>query len=267
SSKGTGTTKIDPNTFQWEESNLLSYQFIESVPKNIIASYIVSAGFTRLLITESGDLYRLSDQIGVSVSRVSGQRVKVAPVIAGGIVYDIDNKRFLMQPLGDAKTYLIELGQGDLFDYQTGKELRFMGASSSGVFAILEDNNDTFYLARMRSSRITGSVDQLYYGEMFAKDIESASHFALSPVFSSIFYSVDGKLYQYERVTEKTKLMESFTGKTITYLGFDEDAPDGQNTLVVGLYDPVAPAAKSGMLKLYNMPAIMTDLTLIDSYS
>lgn len=271
----TGTTKIEPDTFDWQLDYYLSFEMLSSVPTDFKADFIERISGSESLMYKDGNVYyylRIYQyRYGVPINILDGEAVtfKAAPFIGvGGIsgtnlLYDEDNKRFVRQPWASQKCS--EMPAGTLFDYNTGKDLIYMARSDYNggeVFAILKDpTDDKMYLARMSSPNF-GSVNQSYYEEIpstIAADMAQADHFTVNPDFGYIFYNVGGKVYEYDFGIKQSKLMIDKGAEEVTLLKFQERSPFSK-MLLVASYDQ---GSANGAIEFYEVPPVNGDLQLI----
>jgi hypothetical protein len=295
SSTGTGTTKIDNQTFDWDQGlrfangNYVKGNFSQDFQADFFqcgptpgVCYMYADG-NIYYVFQSWNFY--FDQ---PINKLSDENklFKAAPYLGYGngigsfvpaIIYDETNKRFLQHTYTNAY-HVSKLPKGTLFDYNTGKDLIYMtgntynagGTSGGTVFAILDSAN-TYYLAEIFVS--SSEIRQTYYDKMTATDIQQAEHFAISPVNGYIFYNVGSKVYEYDPSSRNTKLMLDKGTDKISYLDFNKGITFvGVNTaafnkLLVGVYNPSAPAEISGTLEIYNVPGVQQQITLDKSYS
>ncbi|WP_169515978.1 PKD-like family lipoprotein [Gaetbulibacter saemankumensis] len=280
--EGNGTTKLHPESFDWQLDYNLSYEMLGDVPTDFGADLIERIGSQESLMYHDGDLYYylriFQYRYGVPINIVSGESTtfRASPFIGTGgfygknLLYDVDNKRFIQHAWGGKECNV--MSPGTLFDYNTGKDLLYMRRSiynGGEVFAILKDPADSkLYLARMSSSR--GTITQTYYEEIpetIAVDMAQADYFAVSPDFGYIFYNVGGKVYEYDFSLKQTKLMIDKGSAEITVLKFQDDSKsfggDTRSELVLASYDA---ASNEGTMELYEVPPVNGDLNLQASY-
>lgn len=268
--EGTGTTKIQPETFGWSPKLLIKNFFFSDVPDHFAADFILKNYFYK-----DGNVYRYTYAYGgysLPINNIDGttETYNAAPFIAinakgNDVLYDETQGRFVQ---GGAS----EMPQGTLFDYNaTGMDLVFMtGSEYNGgeIFAILKDpETSTYHLARIDGSTYT----QLYWDKMTAPDIDKASYFAVSPVYGYIFYSVNGKVYQYDMGTKTTKLMLNKGAQEITWMGFikgDLFTPfKYRDNLIIASNDPSLPADSSGIFEIYSVPSVNGQIVLKEKYT
>jgi hypothetical protein len=294
SATGTGTTKIDPETFEWRPEMYLSYEtLMKDVPDNYLADkMIVKGAMMSSYLYKNGSAYYYSAVNGfrysfpVNIAAGEVKEFKVSPYIVSGpadfadyaptVMYDTEKKRFLQH--APNKTNVSALPEGALFSYNTGMELVFMvsslfnGSFSGGeVFAILKDPAAPKYrLARFTLDAFGPSFLQNYWEEINAPDFAKAENYAVSPDYGYVFYNVGGKIYEYDIFTKQTKLMLDKGAATITNLKFQRflnvftgTANTYKNKLVVGSYDGTA----NGSLEIFNVPGVNGNLNLVESYA
>lgn len=299
STKGTGTTKIDPESFAWDPKMYISYEtLMPSVPDNFLADFVQPKGNrSNSYLYKDGKFYYYKDDSGylysvpINVMTGSVTEFRAAPFVASviqgdfstygpSILYDATNRKFVNhQP---SSVSCSEMPSGTLFNFTTGKDLVYMesttynGSFANGdVFAVLKDPGaPNFFLARISLAAFGGSFLQNYWDVMNATDIGLAETFVVSPDLGYVFYSVGGKLYEYDMFLKKSKLMLDKGSEKITLLRFHPFVyPFGaatskySNKLIVGSYDPGKPSASNGKLELFTVPAVNADLVILESYT
>lgn len=275
----TGTTKIDPNSFDWKIENYLSFEMLSNVPTNFGADFIERTGGYESVMYKDGNFYYYlrvySYRYGIPINIVDGEveAFKAAPFVGAvtaasttNVYYDVEGKRFLRQPWAAQKCSVMP--KGTLFDYNTGKDLLYMeGTDYNGgeVFAILQDPADSkLYLARLKSVR--AGVTQVYYEEIpsaIAADMANGKNFTIHPEFGYIFYNVGSKIYEYDFGLKQTKLMKDMGQEEVTLMKFQKSSPFTKQ-LFVGTYDA---ASANGTMTLYTVPPVNGDIVPGDSYT
>ncbi|UMB52503.1 PKD-like family lipoprotein [Lutibacter sp. A64] len=286
-SEETGTTKIHPETFDWETEYYLSFEMLSSVPTDFKADFIKMLPFgSESLMYKDGNYYYYlrvyQYRYGVPINIVDGEvntfkaspYVGTAGVMGESILYDEDNKRFVRHPWASLKSNVFP--EGTLFDYNIDMDLVFMDRTEYNggeVFAILKDNpSNKLYLARM-SSGFFGNISQRYFEEIpteIAEDMALAEHFAISPQFGYLFYNVGSKIYEYDFGIKQSKLMIDKGTEEITQLKFSKFSyPNNEpqslytNQLLVASYNS---GESNGTLEFYEVPPVNGDLILTESY-
>lgn len=285
----TGTTKIHPETFDWEQQYNLSYEMFSKVETNFAADFIQRIAVKESLMYKDENFYYYfnfnssSIRYGVPINIVEGDThtFRAAPFAAPGtflgtnLLYDMDNKRFVRHSTGSQHCNI--LPEGTLFDFNTGKDLLYMVAnnhdwSGAKIYAILHDPSDNkLFLARMKTNG--GAITQEYYQEIpssIAMDMAQADHFAVNPQFGYIFYNVGSRIYQYDLGLKQTKLMLDKGTDKITVLKFQDMSniytePNAtyRNQLTVASYNE---GSANGTLELYTVPPVNGELILTTSY-
>ncbi|SEN99745.1 PKD-like family protein [bacterium A37T11] len=192
------------------------------------------------------------------------------------VLFNTASGEFLWHVLG--LNYCSSFGKGNLFNYKTGKDLLYLAYSlySNGQYvAVLKDHsNDSVYIARF--NRFT----QLSYQQVASTVIAHATHFAISPEYGTLFYSVNGRLYQYDDEKGKEELMADYGPATINLLQFhnflygsdDVKTPsynkarykDMQKQILVCTFIPGNDT--SGKLERFEVTPGMQPLKLIDNH-
>ena len=283
--EGNGTTRLDPDTFDWKVENRISFEFVSDVPTDFGIEFIEDA------LDYSGESYAYENgnvhyynrvhgyNYGLPISKVAGEisTFESAPFIGvyyryARILFDNTNKRFVRHNARSSEC--IEIPKplsGALFDYNIGKDLLYMeGTPYNGaeVFALLHDTSDNkVFLARIG---IKGAVSQKHYSEIppaIAADMLQADHFAVSPQWGYVFYSLNNKVYQYDFGIQQSKLMLDKSGQEITNLKFEKrlrrdwDRQYYYNKLIVTSFD-----GSEGTFEIYDVPPVNGDLVLLQSY-
>ena len=264
----------------------LKNEMYGDIPVGFYADEIRSAGGNSAYMVGKENAYYYYRQLNIyytaPISYVAAEQkaVKVAPFIASqptsadhAIFYDKVNRRFIKH-VGQAPTStVIQDPTIDLkkFSFSTGMDMVYMKwvrFNGGEVFSILKDPNSAkLYLARFRSSDNL----QSYFDEIAATDFAKAEFYAVSPDLGYIFYSVGGKVYEYDMSARQTKMMLDLGAKRVTLLKFYEFASSSKypdlNKLMVACYDPAKPEGENGSLSRYDVPPVMGDLVLFDTYT
>ena len=282
------TQKVDPNTFKWTKTMGLTYEMYGNIPDGFYADVIKQRASNAAYMIGNQDAYyyeRVQNiYYSAPINYISAEQkgFKVAPFIAGNpaivsnahaIFYDITNRRFVKHA-GSAATCTILPNPPDaqkLFNFTTGMDLVYMqwvAFNGGEVFSLLKDpNSSKRYLARFNS----GNNAQSYYAEILATDFANAELYAVSPDLGYIFYSVGGKVYEYDMSLKSTKLMLDMGMKKISFLQFYEfkntTKYKDSNKLMVASYDPALPEGQNGSLNVYTVPPVNGDLIPYTNYS
>ena len=286
-----GTNRIDPETFKWKNTYNLAYEVVANTPADFHADFLAplkeDQGVSYMY--SGGDVYYYYRifQINYSspVNLVKGETVpfKAAPFLttardmsnfnASTVMFDIEKKRFLKHGNNEASSS--KFAAKELFDpNNVGMDLAYMAYSTYGageVFAVLKNPAGKMYLARFNAF----SGAQSYFEEIVATGIANAEKFAVSPVFGYLFYSVGGKVYEYDTSLRISKQMLDKGAEKITLLKFENfgstfNKPiyeEKRTHLIVGSYDPALPADKNGKLELFKVPSLNGDLIPSEKYT
>ncbi|WP_208610237.1 PKD-like family lipoprotein [Flavobacterium phragmitis] len=273
-----GTSRIDQDSFGWTPTQNIAYEMVDgSIPRNFGVDFMKSALSGENFIYSKGNIYYYMriQQIGYSLPQnkvdTETKSFYAAPFIAENqgvlgspVFYDRDGRRFLRYSTMDGICSKMPeaIGTGTVLDWSNTKsDLVYMTTSSfNGMenFAVLKDiTTGKYNLLRFN----TGFV-QTYYKEILnAPDFDKATHFAVSPDSGYLFYTVGGKLYEYDHGTQSAKLMLDKGSEEITYIGFHANAKTFANKLVVGSY------GTTGTLQLYTVPPVNGALVLTNNYT
>lgn len=183
---------------------------------------------------------------------------------SGAIVFNDDTKTFLRNPYTE---YSLELPPGTLFNFSVNQELRYIEYASTfnggEMFAILDSTS------KINLARFSPGGDQSYYKEITAPDITKATLFAVDDFFGYLFYSVGGKLYQYNMIDTKATLIHDYGNNEITVLKSYTANRDmfgvRFGNIVVCTYNDADPG--SGTFDLYTNPALDGSMKLIQSFA
>ncbi|WP_161964215.1 PKD-like family lipoprotein [Chitinophaga flava] len=268
-----GTHKINTSNFGWQPANSIAYEFQTNMPDNMVAERLISYSGGALCLSD-GNLYvyyqvsSIRYNVPVNYIGSEGKYFKVSKHISVGssimptILYDETNHRFIRYQAPNAESNYMPDG-GTLFNYQDPtKDLLYMtwnNYNNGMTFALLKDRaTQQVMLARMNVTNTL--LLQNSYGQVVAPDIEKATQFAVDPVNGYLFYSVGGRLYEYDQSLKTTKVMLDRPGEVISLLRSTSDG------LVVCYYKQAGPAETGGTWEKYTVPPINGDLQLKESY-
>jgi hypothetical protein len=110
---------------------------------------------------------------------------------------------------------------------------------------------------------------------MTAPDIDKATHFASSPELGYLFYSVGGKLYEYDPFLQQSFLMLDKGSEEITYIAFQkffnpnyyDKYTEFGNLLTVGTQNPAGSEGSNGTLTQYTVPPINKPLQVKNTFT
>ncbi|WP_159451734.1 PKD-like family lipoprotein [Pedobacter africanus] len=189
------------------------------------------------------------------------------------VLFNEDASEFVWYPGNGAKS-CIKIENETLFKNKIDKDLLYMKYSSYNggeYFAILKDKtSDKVYLARFTVGK------QNYFAEITGTPIAQAEQFEVSGDFGYVFYSVGGKLYEYDFNLKLNKEMADYGSRKISLLKFQYVDPgyytknpryvDINRRLCVCTYDE-GNIDRSGTLDLYFIPPINGQLVKEESFS
>lgn len=276
-----GTTKIHPETFKYDFTYNIKYEFVSNIPENFAVDYMTNLGGNTAWMHGTDNnvyyYYRIFQlKYGLPVNHVKNEvaSFKANKHIAtngssSAVLYDDDNRRFVRHINNEATSTLMP--EGTLFDFNTGKDLVYMTYSAYNggeVFAILNDPADSkYWLARFTFG---ASIAQVYYEEMSAIDIENAGNFAVSPEFGYIMYNAGNKLYSYDFNNKASKLMLDYGARNISLLKFHHfllgKYAELRNQLIV-CSNEEGNTASSGKMELFRVKPVQGDFELTNQYT
>ncbi|MFD2036674.1 PKD-like family lipoprotein [Belliella marina] len=283
---GNGTTKIDPETFDWDDTQRLSFEMIANAPLDFSAKAMYRNGAnSSYIIGEDDNLYyylrifNIRYSVPINKLNTETQNFKISPYISTGndwsthtILFDEDNKRFVRH-VGSNILESAPLPEGTLFDYQIGKDLVYMSYTpynGGETVAVLSDQNSgKFYLARMTQTR-NNNIVQTYFQEIAAPNFHLAKNISFHPSLGYLFYSIGNKVYEYDMFAKTAIEMLDFGNREISLLKFEQFEvlrpynAEIPHQLIVSTYDNAT--ENSGTIEFYNVPPVNGPLTLSNKY-
>jgi hypothetical protein len=203
---------------------------------------------------------------------------KAAPFISSDLIRGSGDAILFNETLSEFVWYPGENGKNclkieneTLFKNKIDKNLLFMKFSTYNggeTFAVLKDKTgDRVYLARFTVSK------QGYFAEITDTPIAKAEHFEVSNDFGYVFYTIGGKLYEYDLNLKVNKEMADYGSRKISLLKFQYvDVQNNQRYLAITKrlcvcsYDE-ANLNNSGTMDLYSIPPINGKLVKEESFS
>ncbi|MBD8487748.1 hypothetical protein IFO69_03200 [Echinicola sp. CAU 1574] len=267
-SEGTGTTKVDPESFDWSEDLRLSYEGISDFPEKMKADRIYQKRGSHAYMVSDHNIYYYyrSYQVsyGAPINKVTGETetftaseyISAEPNSTGhSIFFDEDNKRFVRHlSLNNLESATMP-NNATLFDYNIGMDLVYMTYTTYNngeAFAILNDGA-TYHIAKMLQRN--RNIRQVYFEEISVPGFEQAENFAIQPDYGYLFFNIGNKVYEYDVVTKTAIEMLDMADREITHMEFNSDSPVGSQ-LIVGVNDPSKPAGSTGSLEFYEVPSV-----------
>ncbi len=268
---GSGTTRIDPETFDYNPTYQISYQIAGGIPPDFKPTYLTgNMAFDTapvMWLFANGKVYNYSTfgaslfSVPVNVYKGSAAPFRASSYIISywdnAVMYDVDARRFVTHNINDYTSTPVY----DYYGYPEGYDLVYMESDYSGRgYAILKDAGASEYY--FLQFTIAGEME--YFEEINVSDFSAAEHFAVSPEFGYLFYSAGGKLYEYDLSLKTSKLMLNKTAERISYLSFhqfhnrniNEQYAERANQLIVGAYDPAGASGTNGSLEIYEIPPV-----------
>lgn len=282
-----GCNRIDQETFGYDPEMNIRSLFIGDVPEDFAPTHMMAewirgiVGYPQLYLFDgNGNVYSASSFSGYAFHytplNVYSAGAAPFPVASYGVTngaagsfYDVDKKAFAQNASYNS---VVLNAPASSLNYPSGYNLIYMDKDyNNNAFAILEDPaTSDRYLMRFP---IGGA--QTYFQKITGTDIAQATHFASSPAFGYLFYSVGGKVYEYDPSLRTSILMIDKGASSITYLNFQHFFNRGISTvnpkystwadyLNVASYGS---SETSGTFELYNIPPINGQLTLVPGCS
>lgn len=282
----TGANKIDPETFGWDPTDAFSYEVAGNVPADFMPVDIALRPYAGGIITtyfmEGGNIYRRGSTaptfpyVPVNVYTGTAKPFRAYPeIVAGflvGTIFDMDKRVFTSLSVSSGASNVTPVAASA--NMPTGKDMVYMesmGSSGNG-YAVLKDTNAAnYYLLRFAASF---SVASSLFDQITGTDIALAEHFAFSPDLGYMFYSVGGKLYEYDAFLKKSFLMLDKGQAKISYIAFPKFSGTANvnyaawaKQLLVGTYDPSGSEGSNGTLEQYSVPSVNAALQLQRSWT
>jgi hypothetical protein len=277
-----GTYKIDPETFGYTPLNSIRYEMTGALPDDFKPSSLTGAlqyGFMpTTFMVEGNNVYTRAHEGGVfplvpvNTYASSSQPFRAFPQIAVNddaiVMYNMDKRAFTTTSFGGNSVIdLTDLG------FPEGKDMVYMEDQTNGYgYAVLKDPGmPNYHLLRF----YPGFAFSDYFEPMNATDIDKATHFAVSPELGYLFYSVGGKLYEYDPFLRTSFLLLNKGSSEITHLsfqkyfstsGYDKYIEMG-NWLTVGSVNPAGTEGSNGTMELYSIPPLNAALQLKHSWT
>ena len=279
----TGGYKIDPETFGYTPLNDLRYEMAGSLPANFKPTSIggtLQYGFLPVnTMVEGNDVYRRTyeavvfPRVPVNIYAGDAKPFKAFPQVAanddGIVIYNMDKRSFTTASFESINVTDMPPDLG----FPEGKDMVYMEDQTNGLgYAVLKDPGaPNYHLLRF----YPGYAFADYFEPMTAADIDKATHFAASPELGYMFYSVGGKLYEYDPFLHKSFLMLDKGSSQITHLSFqkflntsfDDKYTEFGNLLTVGSVNPSGTEGSNGTLELYSIPPLNDALQLKQSWT
>lgn len=276
----TTTTKLNMDTYEWDEGNDIRYEMLE-YPDNFIASVRTAGMGWELLVSDKyvygGTTYGQQVLFGVPINFIEGDGdnyFNVAPAVGVNtsysayqpkrVLYDTSNKRFVMTGNTMKNCTLMPEIAKPLFPWVTGKDFVYMANSrydGGSVYTILQDpgkpSERYMYVLKVSGSTVTQSK----YLKLDYPEIDKATCFAVHPSLPWLFYAVGNTVYLCDLEGHYAKPVH-LDGETITMLKFHVFVgltanPTMQNKLIVGTMK--SGSGLNGVVRTYDVPTVFGD--------
>ncbi|MCD0490529.1 hypothetical protein LPB86_19980 [Pedobacter sp. MC2016-14] len=275
----TGTNRIHSETFDYLPTYNIRYEMIGALPANFKPQLIVGGVqfiFMNLFMVANDNLYIRAyisssawPYVPVNTYSAGQAPFPVAPFVAtNGIATVMYNKSARRFVISSSNTSVTMSNVPDASNYPTGNDMLYMERNYSGNAHAVLKNPVT---SKISILRFTVGGAALYYDEIMGTDIDKATHYAVSPDLGYLFYSVGGKVYEYDLSLKTSKLMVDKGTGEITYLAFQNfynrniaAYANFAKQLTVGSFNSAGVAASSGTLERYTVPPVNGDLVLVD---
>lgn len=230
---------------------------------------------------------------GTPINRIAGtpgtfpiSEYFAAPVnsFMHAVFFDTQGKRFLRSNYNSSSATVLNVSGQGLNLAAVDKDLVWMGSTrvfNGQVAAVLKDNNNQFFLARIAfpyptatSTAINLSVISYENVTDRLPGIATADKFMLDQQYGYLFYVSGNKLYQYDMDNKVAKVAKDYGNRKISLLKGNTltvFSPSNIPSLlarlgcpgfgiIVGSNDEQNPET-SGMVDFYQAPALMGNLT------
>lgn len=283
-STGDGTYRLTRDDFKGGDHTHLKYNFFDP---GLLGHYVLQdvaqvSGYNRAAIIDN-TLFHNGFLISSAVFQnpanhyqgsydlfTIGNKIAYNPksMVFMYVVYNNDEKRFVYtggrayaSPAGYCDTLKDTRDDIGIFSWKTGLDYvtnissRFLDGYS---YTILTDGAGDYYLYSYLLKYEWG-MDKMVKNKRYlldkATDIDKAKFFGASAQRSYLIYATGSKLYTYDYIAEKVKLIEDFGDQEITLLHYDIliDTRAGDDFFYVGTYDPSKPKETGGTLTRYKV--------------
>lgn len=268
-------TRVNQETLGWNDSYTIANNMVGDVPAGFAPQHIIQggaiAGYPDIFLWADSNIYNdpiLASQYifkYVTMNEYSAQSPTFPAFpyvcVSGGYpgaaaAYDTRARQFALAAGWSSASFTPAPANDSL---PTGYDMVYMEYNySNNCYAVLKDttSNPTYYLLRWPLNGV-----KAYFKPITAPGIANATHFAVSPQFSYLFYNVGGQVYEYDPAIQTSKLMLDLGSDSVSYLAFDNFFNKASNTtyaswsndLLVGASDP---SGVNGTLGLYTIPPV-----------
>ena len=279
-----GTFKIDPETFGYDALDDFRYEMVGALPGGFAPTSLTGSlqylFMPTTFMTEGNNIYRrlyesiVFPYLPVNIYAGEAKPFKAFPQVTcyddGFVVYNMDKRIFTTGSFSSVNVTDMPPGNG----FPEGKDMVYMEDQQSTGFgyAVMKDPGvANYYLLRF----YPGYAFADYFEPMIATDIDKATHFASSPELGYVFYSVGGKLYEYDPFLQQSFLMMDKGSEEITYIAFQkffnpnfyDKYTEFGNLLTVGTLNPAGGEGSNGTLEQYVVPPVNKPLQKKNSWT
>jgi hypothetical protein len=224
----TGTNRIHPETFDWKSTYNIRFEVTGDIAQDFKAEnmrvdpqfyfltyYMVSSNNVYIKSGAGPTLYNLPINKYVGRPLFKASPYVVSDGAGHAVFFNMDSLSFVVTSTVTQTTVTSAASLG----FPTGEELVWMERSAGGnAFAITKTPNTSNYnLIKFVPGSLPG-----YSKPLTGTDIDQATHFAVSSNPEYLFYSVGGKVYEYDLSLQTSKLMLDKGASEITYLAFEQ---------------------------------------------
>lgn len=269
----TGTNKINPETFAHTELDDIRYEITGDIPNGIRPVRFHGAarfGFLpAMLMTIGNNIYQrvyASPTFGYVAANIypgAAKPFKAWPQAVSSfssgtmVIYNMDKRVFTTTSLDNVNVADVPPG----LEFPTGKDMVHMEDHiNNNIFAILKDPGTTqYYMLRFNTG-----AKPTYFEPMNATDFDQATNYAVSPELGYLFYTVGGKLYEYDLSLKQSFLMLDKSPAVISHISFQRffntalysKYADWSKLLTVATYNPSGTAGSNGTMELFKVPPV-----------
>lgn len=281
----TGTNKIDPETFGWNPTSAFKYEVSSTGPTDFrpvniaVRTYAGSIPFT--LFMEGGNIYRRGSggqnfaYVPLNIYTGNATPFRAYPELVSGFLvatmFDMDKRAFTSLAVTSGATSVTSVPPSA--NMPSGKDMVYMESMANGNgYAVMKDvNAANYYILRFAAFF---SVSSTLFDQVPDPTIALAEHFAFSPDLGYLFYSVGGKLYEYDAFLKKSFLMLDKGQSNIDYIAFPKITGTANanyvawaKQLLVGTSNPSGTPGSNGTLEQYAVPPINAPLQLKNTWT
>lgn len=283
-----GTNRINPETFDYNPTYNIRYEIAGNIAADFKADNLISDPafyFISIYMIADGNVYLRTGGVplyNLPINKFAGSPLfKASPYIVSdgsgnAVIFDIDDRKFTNtnSTNGTTVTDVPDTTTGEI-PYPTDRDLVFMDKSSNGYgYAITATPGAP---QRFLTKFLPGSLPE-YSRQINGTDIDKASHFAFSANPEYMFYSVGGKVYEYDLYLQTSKLMLDKGSKNIDYLAIQRFSPTAVSAksatygqwyrwLTVGYADPAGTSGQNGTIEQYSIKDANEPLVLQNTWT